>query len=438
VVGFVLAATVLCGLLFGSMAAGWMGRATSSAALKEGGRTGAVGRSAHRLASGLVVAEVALALLLVTGAGLLVRSFQQLTRVNPGFDSRGVLAASIVLADAKYDSDDKARVFFDQLIERAAALPGVTAAAATNALPLVGVGYTSDFVFADRPLDQYGSEVMHRSVTPTYLQTMRVPLLKGRMLTAEDGANAAPVLLINEALAKQHFANEDPIGKRIAFDRLPDSTTVWYTIVGVVGSERQRGVATPPQIEVLEPFAQQVNYGMTVVLRTNGDPLSLLPGFKNALAQLDPILPVFASRSMESVRTDALTRERFLMLMLLTFAVVALVLSIVGVYGVIAQFTRQRTQEIGVRLALGAQPGDVERMVVLRGGALVAGGIGIGLVGAVTSTGFMKSMLYEVQPVDVPTFIAVAAALLGAGVLATWLPARRASRVDPGIALRPE
>ncbi len=240
VVAFVLAATVLCGLLFGSMAAGWMGRATSSASLKEGGLFCAVGRSAHRLASGLVVAEVALALLLVTGAGLLVRSFQQLTRVNPGFDSRGVLAASVVLADAKYDSDDKARVFFEQLIERAAAIPGVTAAAGTNALPLADVGYTSDFVFGDRPLDQYGSEVMHCSVTPTCMQTMRVPLLKGRMLTAEDRANAAPVLLINEALAKQHFANIDPIGKRIAFDRLPDSTTVWYTIVG---RGRQRAAA---------------------------------------------------------------------------------------------------------------------------------------------------------------------------------------------------
>src|SRR5688500_15832361 len=152
VVLFVTATTILCGLLFGSMAAAWMGRATSSAALKEGGRTGAVGRSAHRIAGGLVVAEVALALLLVTGAGLLVRSFQQLTRVNPGFDSRGVLAVSLVLADAKYDSDDKARVFFDQLIERAAALPGVTGAGATNALPLLDAGYTSDFVFGHRPL----------------------------------------------------------------------------------------------------------------------------------------------------------------------------------------------------------------------------------------------------------------------------------------------
>ena len=438
VVGFVMATTMVCGMLFGSMAAGWMGRATSSAALKEGGRTGAVGRSANRLASGLVVAEVALALLLVTGAGLLVRSFQQLTRVNPGFDSNGVLAVSLVLTDAKYDSQDKARLFFNQLIERTRAVAGLTEVGATNALPLVNSGYTSDFVFGHRPLEQYGTEVVHRSITPEYLRTMRVPILKGRGFTEEDRFDAAPVVLINEALAKQQFANEDPIGKRIAFDRQPDSTTTWYTIVGVVGNEHQRGIGTPPQIEVLNPFEQEVSFGMTLVLRTDGDPLSLLPALRQTIAAQDPSLPIFAARSMDTVRADALMRERFLMLMLLTFAAVAMVLSIVGVYGVIAQFTRQRTQEIGVRLALGAQPHDVQRMVVLRGGLLVLGGIAIGLLAAVASTGAMTTMLYNVQPVDMLTFGTVTLVLLTAGVLATWLPARRASRLDPGIALRPE
>jgi putative ABC transport system permease protein len=436
VLAFIGATTVGCGLLFGSIAALWTGRAGAGEGLKEGGRSGSIGRTANRFASWLVVLEVALALLLVTGAGLLVRSFQQLLRVDPGFDPRGVLAVSLTLTDAKYSNDDQVRTFFQELHDRLRSVPGVSEIGATNALPLIETSFTSDFVVAGWPPDRFGTEVTHRTITPGYLAAMRVPLLRGRAISAQDRSGGQPVLLINEALARQHFGAEDPVGRRIAFGRVPDSSTTWYTIVGVVGNERQRGVAEQAPIQVLEPFQQHPTYNLRFVLRSDGDPMALLPAVRRTVAELDRNLPIFDARSMEAVRAESMARERFLMVLLLGFAGVALMLSMVGVYGVVAQFTRQRTRELGVRLALGAAPGDVRRMVVFRGMRLVLAGLVVGLGAALLTTRAMAAMLYNVRPADPLTFAAVGGALLTAGALAAWFPALRAGKLDPGAALR--
>ncbi|MGH7469341.1 MAG: ADOP family duplicated permease [Longimicrobiales bacterium] len=438
VLAFVTIVTLGCGLVFGAVPAAWVHRASAVAALKAGGRTGALGRSARTVAGSLVVAEIAVALILVVGAGLLVRSFQQLLRVHPGFDARGVLAVTLRLPHARYDKPEKTHLFYERLVERAAGLSGVEDAAATSALPLRFDGNTNDFVIAGRAPNEYGTEVVQRVVTPNYLRTMRVPLLRGRDISAADRKQSLPVVVINEALASKFFANRDPIGQRLAFERVPDSTSVWYTIVGVAANERQRGVALEPQIEVLQPYTQEWYITMHIVLRTAGDPMSVLPDVRRLVLELDPNLPILAVRSMEAVRDLALARERFLMALLLLFATVAFVLAVVGVYGVTAQFMRQRTQEIGVRLALGASSADVLLLMVRRGGALVASGVALGLLGALAGTRVMEGLLFNVKPVDAITFVTVAGTLAAAAIVAAWLPARRASRVEPLIALRPE
>jgi putative ABC transport system permease protein len=437
VVGFVLLVSLASGLLFGSVPALWTHRAGSAAALKEGGRSGMLGRSARTVANGLVVAEVAIALLLVVGAGLLVRSFQQLLRVDPGFDAHGVLAVDMNLYDPKYEAGDSRRVFYESLLERTRALPGVSAVAATSDLPLEERGYTSDFVIFGRERD-VGTEVIHRTITPDYLRTMRIPVRLGRSFRADDIDPLNRPVLINDVLARRFFPNGSPIGQRLAFDRVANEQTIWYTIVGVAGSERQVELSREPQIEVFHPTTLSWQASMTVLLRTTGEPLDLLPAVRRVAGELDPNLPVSNVRSLEAVRAAAVTRERFLMTLLLLFAAVALTLAIIGIHGVTAQFTRQRTQEIGVRLALGAEPVAVVRMMLLHSALLVGSGITLGFAAALAGTRALGALLYQIDPIDPLTFAAVGVLLGMCGLIATWLPARHASRLDPLSALRQE
>ncbi len=439
VVGYIVAVTAGSGLLFGLLPSLWSGRAAQAAVLREGGRQGAPGRSARRAAEALVVAEVALALLLVTGAGLLVRSFWRLEHVDPGFDARGVLTVTLDLPDHRYGNREKVHTFYTSLLERLRQLPGVESAAATSDLPLEGTGYTSDFAVAGRGPDDYGTEVLHREVTPGYFHTMRVPLLRGRAFTAADRLGSVPVVLINEALARKFFRGEDPVGQRVAFDKHPDSTSVWRTIVGVVGDERQSGMALVPHIEMIEPnTGVDWSSHMSIVLRTTAHPASLGPAVRAAVHDLDPELPLMGLRPMDAIQRDSLARQRFLMALLLGFAIVALALAVIGVYGVTANMARQRTQEIGVRLALGARAGDVVRLVIRQGLSLVAAGVLVGVLTALAATRLMAGMLFDVPPNDAPTYLAVAVLLAATGLAASWLPARRASRADPAVALRSE
>jgi putative ABC transport system permease protein len=280
-----------------------------------------------------------------------------LQRVDAGFDPSSVLTVELVPRGARYDSPGKRRDFYHQLLERLEALPGVRSAAAAAELPLTNHGWTSDFSVAGRAPDQYGVEVAHREVTPGYFETMRVPVLRGREFTDADTAGATPVILINDALARRYFRGEDPLGQRMAFARAPTAESVWWTIVGIVGSERQDGLDVEPVIQVMQPFDQASGNPMTLVIRTSESPGALAAPVRALVADLDPDLPILGLRTMEEVWDASLDTPRFLLAMLATFAAVGLLLAMVGVYGVMAQFARGRRHEMGIRLALGASGG---------------------------------------------------------------------------------
>lgn len=446
VVAFTIAVTAGAVLLFGAFPAMFARRTVPGDTLRDAGRTTGVGRGTRRVVSGLVVAEVALAALLVLGAGLLVRSIIELRQVEPGFEPDGVVAISLNLPGARYPDPPPVIAFYDELLARVRALPGVESAAASSTLPLHERGFSSDFFVAGRAADEYGTEVVRRSMTPGYLETMGVPLLAGREFTdadlfteAWDESRGDRVVLINEAMARQHFPGEDPVGQRITTDRVPDSTSVWRTIVGVVGSERQSEIALPAQIELIEPFGQAIERRMYLYARVGaGDPMRIVPEVRAIVRELDPEVPLAGVLPLEDVVADSMARDRFLMLLLLAFAAVALVLALVGVYGVTAQAARQRLPELGLRLALGASGRNILALTLRRSVGLVAAGLALGVVSALVATRAMEGMLYGISANDPLTFLTVAALLVAAGVGASWLPARRAARLDPARTLRAE
>ena len=437
VLGYVLLIVLGSGIVFGTAPAFWMGRRSPAESLKEGGR-GGDSRRMRRWTEMLVVGEVALAVVLTLGAGLLVRSFRELMNVDPGFDAHGVLATQIVLSGPKYDSTAQQRLFFEQLIERVKALPGVEGAAATTVPPLVGTGYTSDFVVAGRSAGEYYTEITHRSVTPDYFRVMHVRLLRGRVFTPSDKRGAPPVLIINEQVAQKYFKGEDPIGRRITFDKVPNDSSQWSTIVGVVAGERQRDLSSEPVIEAYIPYAQEIQSAASVMTRTAGDPTTITPAIRRIIGEMDSDIAITDARSMETIRTASLARERFLMAMLVLFAAVGLLLAVVGVYGVLAQVARRRIREMGIRIALGSPIGQVRWLVVRHGLGLVAVGVGIGISAALVATRGLGALLYHVAPADPVTFVTIPMLLAITGIAAAWIPAMQASRADPAIALRSE
>lgn len=439
VVAFAVTATAGAAILFGAFPAFFARRAGPGEALREAGRSGSVRRGTRRVVGVLVVAEVALAALLVLGAGLLVRSVMELREVDPGFDPDGVAAVTLNLPGARYQTPEPVIAFYDEVLARIRALPGVESVAASSTRPLRDRGFTSDFFIAGRAGDEYGSEVVRRSVTPGYFETMGVPLLAGRTFTEADVGGTEPVALINEALAHQYFPGENPIGQRITDVRRPDSMSVWRTIVGVVGSERQSAIAVPPQIELIDPFAQAIDRRMFVYVRgATGEPARIVPAVRAIVRELDPQLPVIDAVAMEDVVADSMARDRFLMLLLLGFAAVALVLAVVGVYGVTAQAARHRLPELGIRMALGARGRDILRLTLRRGLVLVVLGLALGVGTALLATRALAGVLYGITPNDPATFVSVVLLLTVAGATASWLPARRAARLDPARTLRAE
>ena len=435
---YVLVITTVSGLLFGIAPALWSSRRLPLDALKDGGRGGSESRRIRRWGERLVIGEVALALMLSIGAGLLVRSLLRLQNVDPGFDPNGVLAAKLVLPSGRYDTDQKVLAFFTGLEERLRGIPGVQGVGGVSQLSLENSGYTSDFTVAGWPAGTYGSEVAHRRVTPDYFKTMKTPVLSGRAITANDRPDGPQVVVINDAFARKHFPGQDPVGKRITFDKAPDSTSTWNTIVGVVKSQHQTKLSLEPQIEVFEPLAQSGTNGMFLVLRTAGNPAALGPAVRRTVVELDRSLALESMRPMTEVRAQSLARERFLTMLLLLFASVGLALSVVGVYGVMAQMARRRVREMGIRLALGAQANDVRWLVVRNGLRLVITGLVIGTAGALLATRTMQALLYGVASRDPLTFVAVPIVLVVTAVVATWVPATFASRADPATALRAE
>ena len=434
---FAVLVTAASGIVFGLIPALWSARSAPSDALREGGRSGS-SRSARTATGALVTLEVALALLLVAGAGLLVRSFQRLDAVDAGFDAAGVAAMTVEAPAARYDTAEKQAAFFDELMRRVAALPGVSDAASVAQLPLTSVSWTSDFTVEGWG-ERYGTSVAHRAVAGPYFATMRVPLIRGRTFTGDETAAGPAVVVINETMARRFFPDEDPIGKRIVYDQQAGPESVWRTIIGVVGTERQAGsLAADPMPEIYEPFPQEPRDRMTVVARTSGDPSALLPALRTVLKEVEPSTAPHGLRVLSDLRDAATARERFFMGVLLAFATIALVLALMGVYGVTAQAARQRTREIGVRVALGARPADVLRLVAGRGALLIAAGMALGLTVLWPAGRVLTALLYEVEPTDPLTLGAVCLILGATGLAAALVPALRARRVEPTVALRAE
>lgn len=436
VFAFALAVTAASGAFFGLAPALWSGSRAPADALKDDSRGASQGRGARAWERTLVVSEVAVAVLLTIGGGLLARSYARLAAQDGGFDASHVLTMRVSLPRVRYDSAAKVATYQSELVRRVRELPGVSSAALVSDLPLSGLGWTSDFSVAGRPAEAYGREVAHRAVSPGYFETLRIPLVAGRRFSDADSRTGEPVIVINQALAAQYFKGEDPIGQLIAFEKAPDSSSDWRRVVGVVGSERQESLARESKIEIFAPLAQDVRTSVSLVVRAVGDASSLTGQVRTALAAIDPAVAPMRIRPLEDVRAESLARDRFLATLLLAFAAVGLLLAVIGVYGVMAQLALRRTREMGIRIALGAPAGRVRWLIVRHGIALTAWGVASGVVVALFATRVLQSLLFGVTPRDVLTFAAVPLVVAISGLVATWLPARRATRADPAMALR--
>ncbi len=433
---FTLGLSLLSSIVFGLAPALQVSKPDLNVALKEGNWQ--MSGSSHRLRSSLVVFEVALSLMLLIGAGLLARSFLSLLKTNPGFNPDNVLTLNLVLPGAKYREQPQRATFYDDLVQRVKAYPGVESAAAVNYLPLGGANSSDSYLVEGEPEPAAGDEYdgRYRVCTPDYFRTMGIPLLKGRGFTDQDKAGATPVIIVNETLARKHWPNQDAIGKRIRFYG-PSERARWMEIVGVVADVKHE-LNLPVTPEYYLPHAQDPWSAMVLVARTSVEPGSLSSALRQQVWAIDKDQPVFDIRTMQEVRSMSVALYSFSSVMLAIFAGVALLLASGGIYGVMAFAVTQRTQEIGIRMALGARALDVLNLVVRHGMKLALLGIVIGLAGSWALTRFMEKLLVDVQPTDLLTFSVVSAFLLAAAFVACYLPARRATKVDPLQALRYE
>jgi putative ABC transport system permease protein len=441
VLAFTIGIALVTGVGFGLAPAIAASRPDLNESLKDGTRGTSASRG--RLRKTLVVAEVALSLVLLVGTGLMLRSFVKLRAVDPGIRAEHVLTLHASLPGPNGPPTDEDRVrwvtWFDGAAKRLARLPGVEAAAAINVLPFDGNDTDNSFDIenyvprseADRPDNET------REILPDYFKVMGVPLIRGRLVTDADTFDAPGVVVINQAMAHRYWPNgEDPIGRRVRLHS-QGKVKAWSTIVGIVGDVHGFGLDKPVRAEMYFPYAQMRRAaGLAIVVRTSGDPAALANAARVALAEHDPAQPIFDVKPMNELVATSLAQRRFSLMLMLVFAAVALLLAAVGIYGVMSYTVAQRTQEIGIRVALGASPASVLAMVVRDGMKLVAVGLALGLVGAVAVTRLASSMLYGVSATDVPTFAAIAAVLAAVALVATIIPARRATRVDPMLALR--
>jgi putative ABC transport system permease protein len=439
VLGFTLGLAVLTGVLFGLAPAVRLGSRTLSGVLRSGGRGLAGEGGVWRLRSALVLGEVALALMLLVGAGLLIRSFERLQRVDTGFEPSGVLAAQVALPITQYPEPEQRLAFWNQLLESAATLPGVESAALGSNVPLSGAaGYWSFSIEGLADAEGIMQDAQPFSVTPEYFRTLRISLLDGRVFGEQDHADAPPVAIVNRTLAERFFAGRSPLGQRLTFGDPENPETPWWTIVGVVNDTRIEGMRDAPYSQIYRPYAQAGGGNMIVLLRTAGDPLRLAGPVRSAVHNLDATLPVYDVKTMQQYVTESITTPRIGTTLLGVFAAVALLLAAVGIYGMISYTVTQRTQEIGVRMALGAQPGDMLRLMIRQGMTPVLGGLLVGIFGAWAASRLIGSQLYDTSATDPLTFLGVVLFLGSVALLASYLPARRATRVDPMIALRAE
>ena len=438
VLGFTAAVTILTGLIFGVVPALQSSRVDLNDALKEGGR-GSLTAVRGRSRSLLVVTEIALSLMLLVGAGLMIRSFLRLRSVNIGLNPNGVMTAAVILPRMKYPEGPQRAAFFKQLVERISALPGVEAAGATATLPLSGGGWGRSLTVEGFPVLSVGQAPMiqHTVVTPGYFRTMGIPLLYGRDFNTADAPGAPPVTIIDERLAKKYWPNEIPLGKRIRFGP-PEDNEPWHTIIGVVNTVRHQRMQEDTRESVYLPHLQIPVNGMSLVTRTTSDPVTLAPAIRSNVAQLDPDIPINEVAPMDKVIAESIWQPRLYATLFAVFAGGALILAVIGIYGVMAYLVVTRTHEIGVRMALGATARDVFKFIVGRGMKLTAIGVVLGIGGAYGLTRLMRGLLFNTSTTDPLVFVLISLLLTLVAFLACYIPARRATKVDPLVALRYE
>lgn len=440
VVGFALLVTLLTGLIFGLAPALQARAAGIAAALREGGR----GSSSERLARTrrfLIAAEIALALMLLVGAGLLVRSFAALQRVEPGFETERVLSFRVRMGATRYPEPANVQQFQSDLLGRLTAMPGVEAATGITTLFLSRLPNMGPINLEGAPAPADGDPVVSVTsdfVDPSFFDAMRIPLVSGRGFERSDGPDAPQVVIVNETFVRRFLAGEDPIGRRFTRGNPQDTSSVWQTIVGVVADTRRSGLSEPVRPEAYRPITQVPPRSLEVLVRAGNAPLELVPSVRAALRGLDPDMAMSQIRTVRGAFAEAVAARRFVMLLLGAFAALAVILAAIGIYGVLAYLLGQRTRELGVRMALGADRGAVLALVFRQSLRHVLPGLAIGAAGALALTRLLRSQLFGVQPTDPVTFGAVILLLLGVALIATWIPARRALRVSPLEALRHE
>ncbi len=437
VLAFTVGLSVLTGLLFGLAPALQSSKTNLSEALKEGAQKSA-GAARQRLRSVLVVAEVALSLVLLIGAGLTVKSFWLLLQSNPGFNPENILTMGLALSGQKYREPAPCLVFYQDLIQQVKTLPGVESVAAVNHLPLGGSNSSSPFLVEGLPEPPPGQEFggRYRVCTPDYFETMGIAVVKGRGFTEQDRADSPPVVIVSETLAQRFFPGGDALGKRFRFTGNP-ANNPWMEVVGVVNDVKHE-LNLPFTGDYYLPHKQDPWGNMMLVARTSAEPLALAEPIRNEVLALDKSQPVFDIKTMKQVRAVSVLPYSISGTWLSIFGVIALVLAAVGIYGVMSYSVSQRTHEIGVRMALGARPSDVMLLVIRQGITLVAIGLGIGLIGGIALTSAMQSLLFGVGSTDTLTFLLVSLLLAATALLACFIPARRATKVDPMVALRYE
>jgi putative ABC transport system permease protein len=439
VLGFTLAISIITGLIFGLAPALQISKPNLAESLKEAGRGSGASAHRNRLRSVLVVSEIAMTLILLVCAGLLIRTVMRLRNVDTGFNSQNILAMNIGLPAIKYPKPENQVAFYKQVTERIAALPGVKAAGITSVLPLSANFDGRGLAVEDQPKPP-GEEITVDLyvTTPGYLRAMDIEPLKGRTLTDQDGGDAFKVALINQTMASQLWPNQDPLGKRIKFPGNEKNPQPWRTVVGVVNDVAQYALDQKPPMQIYLPHAQFPTSFNSIVVKTENDPTAMTGAIRREIMAVDKDQAVFNVTTLEELMGESIQTRRFFMILLLVFAALALVLAAVGIYGVMSYVASQRTHEIGIRMALGAQARDVLKLIIGNGMILTLIGVALGLAGAFALTRVMAGLLFGVTATDTGTFVAVSLGLIAVALLACYLPARRATKVDPLVALRYE
>jgi putative ABC transport system permease protein len=435
---FTAGVTLLTGLIFGIVPALAASRTNLNDVLKEGGRDSSGGARSQRVRSAFVVVEVALALVLLVGSGLMMRSLMRLQSVDPGFDQSKLLTARLLLPGQKYQKESQRIDFFKQLVDRMAGTPGVSGATAIDWLPFAAGNSATNFTIEGQPPPEPGNDLVCdvRVSMPNYFELMKIPFIAGRTFSEREATELSHVVVINKTMADRYFPNENPLGQRVRISMMDEPAPC--EIIGIVGDAKHASLDADARATAYWPHPELARTLLTVVLRTEGDPLALAGTLQQEVRNLDKDQPIADVSTMEQLVSNSMSRTRFTAVLLAVFAGVALALAAVGIYGVMSYSVEQMTHEIGIRMALGASRGDVVTMIVRSGMALAIAGIVIGLGAAWGLTRFLTALLYQVSATDATSFISIPFVLSAVALVACLVPAIRATRVDPMVALRYE